>query len=150
MITKKGIYFSIACGIITGLIMSYFFKAIEIATSYKVYTLLLNIDYIPILKDLQLSEFAEVGLHLFVSIFLTVCLYLFLCYSSYTHKLVLCSIICVIVGILLYPTTLLSDRTPPFTSIPSILLWVTGHLLYGLALGTLFHFAPIFSKTNHQ
>ena len=37
-------------------------------TGYKVYTLLLNIDYIPILNEFKFPEVVEVIFHLIVSV----------------------------------------------------------------------------------
>lgn len=45
-------------------------KFIQSITSLKVYTLLLNVDYIPFLKELKLSEVVEFGLHMLISIML--------------------------------------------------------------------------------
>ncbi|MDT3765193.1 hypothetical protein [Priestia filamentosa] len=43
-------------GIISGIIMSVFLKGIEELTHLRVYTLLLNVDYIPLLKLVTSNE----------------------------------------------------------------------------------------------
>ncbi|WP_277584876.1 hypothetical protein [Psychrobacillus antarcticus] len=127
-------------GIITGLALTLFFKAIQLGTGYKVYTLLLNVDYLPILKGFKFPEIVEVLFHLIVSIALAVILVLIiqqLQIISNIKIIAICMLTCFIIGALYFPTTLLSDRTPPITSIPSLVYWIIGHLLYGFILGVL-------------
>lgn len=114
-----------------------FLKIIQSITSLKVYTLLLNIDYIPILKDIKLSEVVEFGLHMVISIGLAFVINLYLSRTELgkeaIHRFVIS--VSLIVGLLLFPTTLLSERTPPITSTFAFLFWMAGHWIYGLVLG---------------
>ena len=64
-------------GMIAGLVLTLFFKVIHSMTGYKVYTLLLNIDYIPILNEFKFPEVVEVIFHLIVSVVLSIVLILY-------------------------------------------------------------------------
>ena len=127
-------------GIIAGLALTLFFKAIQFMTDYKVYTLLLNIDYIPFFNKFQFPELVEVAFHLIVSIVLSITLVIIIQWfqtMSTARIIVLCVFISFIIGALYFPTTLLSDRTPSITSLSSLIYWMIGHILYGFSLGIL-------------
>lgn len=127
-------------GTIAGLVLTFFFKMIQLITDYKVYTLLLNIDYIPLLKQFKFPEVVEVTFHLIVSIVITIILATIIhCFQTMSTARIIgfCVFISFIIGALYFPTTLLSDRTPSFTSLPSLLYWMIGHVLYGFILGIL-------------
>lgn len=137
--TKQLLFVSIA-GLIAGLVLNFVFKTIENVSGEKVYTLLLNVDYIPVLKEFSFPEWLEVSFHLVVSIVLSICLYLFLHAIHITSKrkqIAWSVMLCALIGVALYPTTAFSVHTPPLTSISSILYWVGGHLLFGYVLGQL-------------
>jgi hypothetical protein len=114
-----------------------FLKLVQSITSIKVYTLLLNVDYIPILKDLKLSEVVEFGLHMVISIVLAMVINLYILKKGLVKEEIHRFLIRVslIVGLLLFPTTLLSERTPPITSGYAFLYWMAGHWIYGFVLG---------------
>lgn len=107
-------------------------------TNFKVYTLLLNIDYIPYVNRFSFSEIIEVGFHLLVSISLTFFLYLAISRLKLNQKndiILFSTLICLLIGIALYPTTTFSNRTPSLTSLPSIFYWLGSHILYGISVG---------------
>ncbi|QTD39888.1 hypothetical protein [Sporosarcina sp. Te-1] len=136
---KKGLQLA-SLGILAGLGLSVFFKIIEDTTDYKVYTLLLNVDYIPVFRDYTYSEPVEVLFHLIISILLVYGLYLLIQMRRVRRIIVVCVVINILLGVLLYPTTALSARTPPIRSFPAMGYWLIGHFLYGLTLGILFQF----------
>jgi len=140
MVTSEGMQKSVLYGIVSGIVLTIFMKMIEQLTLYKVYTLLLNVDYIPILNRYQFSEIIEVGFHIAISIVLSLSLYLLIIYLkmvSRTKMFFLCTAVCIFIGAALFPTTALSNRTPSVTSLPSLFYWLAGHALYGYALGYL-------------
>ena len=82
----------------------------------------------------------EVAFHLIVSIVISVILAILIQRfqtNSNARIIAFCVSISFIIGALYFPTTLLSDRTPPITSLPSLAYWMIGHILYGYTLGTL-------------
>lgn len=125
---------------VAGLILTLFFKIIQSITEYKVYTLLLNIDYIPFLNRILLPEIVEVALHLIVSIALSIVIFFIILtqqIKSASRIFFFCICTSFIIGACYFPTTLLSDRTPSINSIPSLAYWLLGHVLYGFTLGIL-------------
>ncbi|WP_066175914.1 hypothetical protein [Bacillus marinisedimentorum] len=129
-----------------GGILGFFLKWVQAETGKNVYILLLNIDYIPVAKDLPISEAGEFLLHLGVSIPLTIFL-LTVIPKFFRQKpmqalgLLLSSIF---IGIILYPTTVLSVRTPALSDGWAFFWWIGGHLLYGAVLAA---FLPRYSQT---
>lgn len=126
-------------GIAAGILLGLFLKIIEHITSLEVYTLLLNVDYVPLLNELKLSELVEFALHLVISVLLSIALAIFLKQKNWSRRrsLFWVSLACLAVGLLLYPTTVLSDRTPELSDPVALLFWLAGHLLYGIAMGWL-------------
>ncbi|MEH6987054.1 hypothetical protein V7021_04330 [Cytobacillus firmus] len=127
-------------GLLSGIFLGLFLKMIEISTGIKVYTLLLNVDYFPILKNYYFPELIEFGFHLIISVIVAISVLLIIkkCRWNRTRIIVRTLFITFSIGVLLYPTTALSDRTPELTSLPAIFFWLLGHLLYGLLLSSLF------------
>ncbi|RSD29053.1 hypothetical protein [Mesobacillus subterraneus] len=124
---------TVASGVVAGIFLGLFLKAVEYITGLKVYTLLLNVDYIAILKDYAFPEFVEFVFHLVISVLLSLVTYYYL--LKRTSKMRLVINLSLLVGFLLYPTTMLSDRTPEINSTYAFLFWMLGHGLYGVVLG---------------
>ncbi|WP_438298173.1 hypothetical protein [Sporosarcina sp. FA15] len=141
LLTRRGLQRAFLYGLISGLFLAALLKIIEHITRFKVYTLLLNVDYIPYIKTFVFPELVEVGFHLIVSIALSICLYLMIIngkISSSRKIIVLCTFVSFIIGVAIFPTTTFSDRTPAFTSIPSFSYWIVGHIMYGCIMVILF------------
>lgn len=126
-------------GVISGIVLGLFLKAIEQLTSLKVYTLLLNIDYIPLLNRMSLPEILEFTLHLIISILMSICLSIYLQSRHWSpgKNIYSVMIVSLIVAVILYSTTTLSERTPEITDIPALFVWLLGHAIYGWILGWL-------------
>ncbi|QUG43368.1 hypothetical protein KD050_09155 [Psychrobacillus sp. INOP01] len=127
-------------GTIAGLVLTLFFKVIQFITEYKVYTLLLNIDYIPVLNQFKFPEVVEVAFHLIISIVVSLILFFLIRQfkkKSVTRMIAFCISCSFVIGALYFPTTFLSERTPAITSLPSLGYWMLGHVLYGYILGIL-------------
>ncbi|MDV6379088.1 hypothetical protein ORD22_12770 [Sporosarcina sp. GW1-11] len=125
-------------GLVTGIILALFLKSVQAVMGYKVYTLLLNVDYIPIVKNYQFPEVIEVSFHLIVSVILCIVLLLLLDKNTdfIRNRVIYFSfLINTAIGLLLYPTTTFSSRTPSFSDAVSLFWWIVGHALYGLLVG---------------
>lgn len=136
----KNSWRSIWIGTVSGALLAILLKAAEALTGKKVYTLLLNVDYIPILKDYQFTELTEVSFHLLISIIICgIIIQLFMrSGGTIRRQIVVLSLFAnVFIGMMLYPTVLLSDRTPEFTDAAALFLWLAGHAVYGWAAGFL-------------
>lgn len=135
-------------GLIGGLILTFLFKWIESSTGEKVYTFLLNVDYIPVVGNIAFPEWLEVFFHLVVSVLVAIGFYVMYLLRPLwkKHALTICTVGSMIIGIALFPTTALSDRTPALTDGISLLYWLVGHAIFGAVLGILFKFeARLFS-----
>lgn len=127
-------------GVAAGIFLAVFLKLVQAVTGEKVYTLLLNVDYIPVVKEYQFPEVIEVFLHLIVSVVL--CIVLVILYKKGSgfvrnHAILFPLLVNVAIGLLLYPTTSFSDRTPSVTNMVSLFWWIAGHALYGYLVGVL-------------
>lgn len=129
----------ISASIISGVIFGLLLKMIEQSMDIKVYTLLLNIDYLLVLKGFQFAEWIEFSFHLIISMLIAFILEWLLYRFNWSNRQILLNVLLsqLIIAILLYPTTALSTRTPAITSIEAMSYWALGHLLYGLLLGLL-------------
>lgn len=126
-------------GLITGTILGLFLKVVEAVTSIKVYTLLLNVDYVPLLNRFDMPEWGGFAIHLGISTILSYCLFFFLNFRNWRTetRFWLVVMVSVLIGLFLYPTTLFSDQTPSLLDGRALGFWLIGHLLYGCMLGKL-------------
>ena len=125
--------------LVSGVVLGLFLKIVEYVTDTRVYTLLLNVDYIPVLKDYHFPEGIEFSFHLIISLLITSCLFILRNRLNWTNTalLVYSTISQLVIGCVLFPTTILSDRTPAITDALAFAWWLIGHILYGLIVGIL-------------
>ncbi|MEK3774241.1 MULTISPECIES: hypothetical protein [Paenibacillus] len=122
----------ILTGMVSGVVLGLFLKIIQLYTGEKVYTLLLNIDFVPGLPP-TLPEIIEFSLHLFVSVFIGI---FYLWWVRHSGHPMFKGILLGAGSSLLYiPLSQLSSRVPNLYDITAILYWVIGHLLFGIVLG---------------
>ena len=131
----------ILIAIISGGIFGLFLRAIQQFTGKKVYTLLMNIDYFPILKDLKLSEIVEFSLHILVSITVVIVLYYGLRKVGHEQRVSTYIWLNVLIGGLLYLTTTFSERTPELTDMIAFTYWLVGHAIFGVLVGIMIRFS---------
>ena len=125
--------------VIAGIFLGFFMKWLQDVTGYKVYTLLMNVDYIPILKEYTFPSWVEFTFHLVVAVILAYAIVSVAWKKHYTRKQLIqfTIVVNIFIAIALYPTTSLSDRTPALFSFPSFGLWLVAHIAYGVVLGIL-------------
>jgi len=131
-------------GLVSGLVLNYYFKFIEWLTGDKVYTLLLNVDYFPILKNYTFPEWIEISFHLVVS-FALAFIYVWL-WKRWNKPFLYTVLTALLIGLIIYPTTGFSDRTPAVTDLSALAWWQTGHLLYGWLVAWLLQ--RLYTKTG--
>jgi hypothetical protein len=133
---RKILWHGLLAGVLTGVVMGFVFKGVESLTGVKVYTLLLNVDFVPFLSQ-PLPEWLEFGLHLIVSVVIAI-VFLFLLnrFTAIAKRPILFGIIAGCLAIPTFiPLTLLSERTPAIDDMAALFWWIAGHLLYGWLLG---------------
>ncbi|TLS37678.1 hypothetical protein [Pseudalkalibacillus caeni] len=125
-------------GTVAGLILGLFLKWVEARDGSLVYTLLLNIDFIPLIGTVKWPEEIEFLFHIVISWGLGIAVS-FLAHHYKSHRscsLLILSAAFTFPAVLLYfPLTLLSEkRTPPVTDSNAFLWWSAGHFLYAVGL----------------
>lgn len=134
----KGIWIGFWSGLFLGLL----FKWIQSVTGVNVYLLLLNVDFVPVIGDVDWSEMTEFLFHTAVSLVIGI-VYVFLAKRrSYTFgqltllSLILCSPTYFLYFIL--SASAITDQVPGLTNWEAILYWIFGHLAYSLMLPILY------------
>ena len=136
---SRKIFHTFVYSLIAGMFLGFFMKWLQDVTGYKVYTLLMNVDYIPILKEYIFPAWIEFTFHLIIAVILAYAIVWVAWKKHYTRKQLIrfTIVVNIIIAIALYPTTALSDRTPALFSFPSFGLWLVAHIAYGIVLGVL-------------
>ena len=136
---SRKIFYTLVYSLIAGIFLGFFMKWLQDVTGYKVYTLLMNVDYIPILKEYIFPAWIEFTFHLIIAVILAYAIVWVAWKKHYTRKQLIrfTIVVNIIIAIALYPTTSLSDRTPALFSFPSFGLWLVAHIAYGIVLGVL-------------
>ena len=111
--------------LVAGMFLGFLLKWLQHVTGYKVYTLLMNVDYIPILKEYTFPVWIEFTFHLIIAVILAYAIVWVAWKRHFTREQLISFTILMnsIIAIMLYPTTALSNRTPP--------LFPYHHLVYG-------------------
>ncbi|MBD7983956.1 hypothetical protein H9649_05150 [Sporosarcina sp. Sa2YVA2] len=141
MIEKK-LYSTGLWGLYAGLILAIHLKIVEAVTGEKVYTLLLNVDYLPIANTVQFVEPVEVLFHLLVSVFLSILLFYIMFrikITSMSKVLSFTVVVNILIAIAYFPMTTLSEKTPEITDYIALAHWIFAHIVYGIALGLMLH-----------
>lgn len=121
-------------GFVSGFVLGGFLSVFQQWTEIPVYTLLMNVDYFPVLGGMSLPNWIEFSFHLLVSVVIVWILYAVLKKKNLERKLMPYIFCNAAIGLLIFPTTMLSDRTPEIDSIGAWLIWLTGHLVYGFSV----------------
>lgn len=129
---KRYILQGIIAGLVSGVLLGFFLKWIELLTGSGVYTMLLNIDFVPGLPD-RLPEWLEFSLHLGVSVVLGFIYRLWI--NRWPHPWISGLLIGVASSMLFFPLAMLSDRVPQVSDMTAYMYWLAGHVLYGIILG---------------
>ncbi|MFX3650929.1 MAG: hypothetical protein ACE3K2_03885 [Paenibacillus sp.] len=122
----------ILTGVLSGVILGFFLKVIQANTGEQVYTLLLNIDFVPVLPP-TLPEWIEFSLHLVVSVLIGI---FYVWWIRRTGHPMFKGVLLGAASSLLYiPLSPLSSRVPDLYDVAAIIYWIVGHLLFGIVLG---------------
>lgn len=134
----KVLRLGISIGMLSGIILGLCLKWIEWLTSKQVYTLLLNVDFIPIIGPIQWPEWVEFVFHLLIAAAIGI-VFVYIVgklINMSIRKIVLCSFLLTLPTIPLYfPLTLLALKpTPAVDDAVAIFYWTAGHLVFTAAL----------------
>ncbi|MBM6618604.1 hypothetical protein [Bacillus suaedaesalsae] len=139
MVTRQHLVSGASSGVIGGVILGFFLKVVQTFTGIKVYTLLLNVDFLPILGRVIWSEFVEFFFHLCIS-FLLGMIYSFIPKTK-THPYITSFIITIPTIPLFYVLIHLSIKeTVSITDLTGFLLWTIGHILFAFSLAASYQY----------
>ncbi|AIY05976.1 hypothetical protein Plano_2011 [Planococcus sp. PAMC 21323] len=141
----KGVWIGFWSGLILGLLL----KWIQSVTGENVYTLLLNIDFIPIIGNVQWSEVTEFIFHMIVSLVIGIVFVFLAKRRKYTFgQLVILSLLISIPLPFLFfilSSLAVTADVPAVNDWNAFLYWVFGHLTYSLLLSI---FYKTFERKN--
>ena len=125
-------------GLVSGLFLGFFMKCAEFISGYRVYRLLLNINFRPFEKEINPSEVLEFLIHLLVSI-LVAFVYIMLTKNKtpFFKKLITALIVITPVIILYFPLTSLGSSQVDSITFIGFTIWTLGHLLYACILAAM-------------
>ncbi|WP_409253564.1 hypothetical protein V1502_06550 [Bacillus sp. SCS-153A] len=135
-------------GFISGMILGVFLKTIQVITKLKVYTLLLNIDFIPMIGNVNWPELIEFLFHIVVSVILGIVFY-YLASSyhfGYKKRFIFAAGLTLPALLLYFPLSVMAQQeVPAVDDWAALFYWSTGHLVYALSLVYLY---PVFKNNN--
>jgi hypothetical protein len=128
-------------GILSGLILGVILKLIESLTNQKVYILLLNIDFIPLLGSIKWPEPIEFFFHLVVSLFLGLIFYYLSNRRSagYKQRMLLSASMTFPAILMYFPLSALAIKeVPEVNNWEAFFCWTGAHLLFMLSMTHLY------------
>ncbi|AZB42791.1 hypothetical protein CEF21_11060 [Bacillus sp. FJAT-42376] len=118
-------------GLAGGLALGLFLKWVQWAAGFKVYTLLLNIDFI---YPKPLPEWLEFAIHLAVAVFIGIGYVLIADkqrVSGFSKQLALAFFLTLPALLLYFPLSLLAEKeVPPVYDLAAFGWWAAGHLVF--------------------
>ncbi|WP_079480651.1 hypothetical protein [Halobacillus salinus] len=125
-------------GTISGIVLGLYMWFVEIATGKKVYTLLMNVDFIPVIGDKDWPVIVEWLFHMIISWMIGI-LYVYLLKhwikDTRKNQWGLSVLLTAGASTTYIPLTLLAIKeTPALTDGVAILYWLVGHALYAITL----------------
>ncbi|ANU10434.1 hypothetical protein A1A1_04312 [Planococcus antarcticus DSM 14505] len=134
----KGIWIGFWSGLVLGLLL----KWIQSVTGEQVYTLLLNVDFIPVIGDVQWSEITEFVFHMIISLIIGVVFVYLAKRRNYSFgQLVIISLLMSAPFPFLYfllSWLAINADVPAITDWGAFLYWVFAHLTYSLLVPILY------------
>ncbi|RFU60015.1 hypothetical protein [Bacillus sp. V59.32b] len=129
----KSTLIGMLAGVGSGILLAIATRYVEMYTGKKIYSLLLNIDFIPLTQRIQGNEPIELVLHLLVSSGIGV--FFVLLKPKFANKWGL-SFLLILPAILLYfPLSYISQsEITSAADLSSFLLWSAAHVVYALIL----------------
>lgn len=131
---RWGVFIGTTSGIVLGLYMWF----VEQVTGKKVYTLLMNVDFIPVIGNIDWPVLMEWLFHMVISWIIGILYsYAFMRKLKETNRnrWVLAILLTAIAATTYVPLTILAIKeTPALTDGTAILYWLIGHVLYAFTL----------------
>lgn len=134
----KGLWIGFWSGLILGLLL----KWMQAVTGVRNYELLLNVDFIPLVNQVNWSELTEFVFHLIISLVIGIVYVYIAKRRNYTFgQLTIISLVLTLpTYILFFPLSMLAVEAdvPEPTDMGAFLYWILAHLTYALLLPILY------------
>lgn len=127
-------------GLVAGTVFGLVLKGIQAISGKQVYTLLLNVDYLPWLNQFEFHELTEFSFHLLVSVIVVFVLYGILTRMQLAYDVRSYMLANIFIGAMLFSTTAFSLNTPDVLDGTAFGLWIVAHIFYGYLVGKLIQF----------
>ncbi|MEW4285018.1 hypothetical protein [Priestia koreensis] len=125
-------------GAIAGLILGLFLKMIQFITGEKVYTLLLNVDFIPVIGNVDWPEVVEFLFHLIIAVMIGLVfggVLQFKKWETLRMHVLIAACLTIPTIFLYFPLTLLAHQaTPGVWNGWALFYWTFGHALFMIVL----------------
>lgn len=119
-------------GGISGIALSAWMYLWQHITAIKVYTLLLNVDFIPFIRQIDWNEYMLNFFHIIIS-WAIVLVYFVLKKKLGISRWLLAIGLGLCTAFVYFPLSLLANQpVPAVNDLSAIIIWFSGHLLYGL------------------
>ena len=141
--SSRNIINSIFVGILSGIVLGLLLKLIESISQIHIYTLLLNVDFIPIINQIEWSEPIEFLFHIVISICIS---FVFIFFADLLNlqnslgKLWLLSLILCLptLGLYFVLSLLAVQEVPAWNDWQVFTYWTIAHLIYAWVLALLY------------
>lgn len=131
---KKGLWIGTATGFLLGLILWIF----EYTTGKRVYTLLLNVDFIPVMGSIDWPIYMEWLFHLIIAWSIAIVYVAWVKYQTdgrASSRWATALVLTAFAALTYFPLTDLAIKeTPAFDDLAAISYWLIAHLAFGVAL----------------
>lgn len=137
----KKVYIRLLCiGIVSGIILAVILGVVQYFTGKQLYTLLVNMDYIPLLNKLPVHPVIGFIFHLVFAIVAILLLYTLLKLLDLHTNILMYIVGNTVGGAVFYSLTYFSSLSPPITDMIAWLYWIVAHTIFGFTVGLLIHF----------
>jgi len=122
-------------GLLGGTILAGFLILVYIFTGNEAYYLLFNVDYIPVLKDLQPVSIVEISFHYIFCIVSVILLFYILKMMGWERRQLFYMVIYTGGSAVLFSLTAFSEAAPALTDFAGWSYWTFGHFIYSVVVG---------------
>src|SRR5690625_459864 len=122
-------------GLLGGTTLAGFLILVYIFPGHEAYYLLFNVDYLPVLKDLQPVSFFVISFHYIFSLVSIILLFYILKMMGWERRQLFYMVIYTGGSAVLFSLTAFSEAAPALTDLAGWSYWTFGHFIYSVVVG---------------
>lgn len=143
MWNRRTFLLSLYIGVISGVILGLILKVVEKQTNLLVYTLLLNVDFIPIIGSVKWTETIEFLFHIVISIMISITFVFLVDKLQISHSFKKLLGLSLLISLPTFPlffilSMLAIKDVPTITDWYAFTYWTISHLIYVILLPVLY------------